>query len=226
MPELIILPCDLMRPRDATFFINWTTKSAGRRMSDGQEQVLDKGYGYWQVDYSLPLEFSQDRIKQFEAAISMLRGRRNIARICVCDPFRYGKRVSPAQQPFSDGTWFSDGTGWSDGSQVEQMRLSADAPAGAQVVFFQLTQPTRIPLRVGDMFSVKGFLYRVVDANATGWTRIEPPLRAAIPADTVVATDPAYIRVRLADDQQGRRAREMLRWGQPVTVSFVEAFER
>ncbi len=223
---VIDLPCEIMRPRDASFFLRWTTRSAGRRLSDGQEQITSPGYAVWEVEYSLGLEFNQTRIKQFEAAISSLRGRSNIARVCVCDPFRYGAKVSPTQQPWSDGTWFSDGTGWVDAGTVQAMTTTQPAVAGDTAIWLALTNPVRPALRVGDMFSVNDFLYRVTAVGSNGFHRIEPPIRTPFPVGTTIQTDPPMVRVRLATDDQGRRGREFLRWGQPVTVSFVEAFER
>lgn len=224
---VIDLPSGIFRPRDATFFLRWTTRTAGRRISDGQEQIASAGYAVWEIEYTLGMEFDQTRIKQFEAAISSLRGRANIARISVCDPFKFGAKVSPAQQPWSDGTWFTDGTGWLDDSgAVQAMTTTQDTAAGATAIWLELTNPVRLPLRAGDMFSVNDFLYRVTAVGSDGFHKIEPQIRTPFPAGTQIQTDPPRIKVRLASDDQGRRGREMLRWGQPITLTFVEAFER
>ncbi len=39
-------------------------------------------------------------------------------------------------------------------------------------------------------------------------------------------TDPPRFYGRFIDDMQGQRTREMLKWGQSITISFIEAFDR
>ena len=226
MVEVITAPVGFFRPIDTTFHIRRTTQSAGRRLSDGQHQLTGRSYGVWDVHYSLPREFDGDRVMRFEALISQLRGRQNILRLPICDPMRYGPMVSPQQQPWSDGTWFSDGTGFLDGTGTHPLLTTAAAAVGATSLFTGVTDPVRPTLRVGDKFSYDDFLYRVVSRTAAGWARFEPELRTAIPSGAQLVTDPAWIKVRLANDGQGVRSREMLRWGSALTVSFTEAFDR
>ena len=92
---VITPPPGVLRPRDATFFLRWTSRSAGRRLSDGQEQIVSPGYAVWQIDYALPATFDGDMLRRFEVFIRELRGRTNPAALTVCDPYRYGAAVSP-----------------------------------------------------------------------------------------------------------------------------------
>ena len=221
---VITPPAGVLRPRDATFFPRWTTRTAGRRLSDGQEQIVSPGYCIWQIDYAIPATFDGEMVRKFEVFIRELRGRANIAALTVCDPYRYGAKVSPMQEPWSDGTWFTDGTGFvSAAGGVHPLAVTIPVAAGATTLRTDFANPTRPRLRPGDYFSAEGRLYAVQNSSQDGWVRFEPPARQAIPAGAVLQTDAPVIHARLADDDQGRRARELLRWGAPVTLSFVEA---
>lgn len=226
MPTLIDWPCALMRPLDVSYFIQWTTRDAGANLN-GIPQVIAPSMGVWRVDITIPRDFDGARVKQLEAKVSEMRGRYNVANICICDPYRYSAAVSPVQAPFGDGTWFSDGTGFvDDGAGLEPMVSTAPVAAGANFINVGVTEPTRPIFRLGDMFSVNGFLYRVVGANAAGLVRFEPSAREAIPAGTALQTDPPHFHGRFIDDGQGQRPREFLRWGAGMTLSFIEAFDR
>lgn len=225
MPSIIDWPCSMRRVH-AEYFLRWTNRSAGFSLA-GHEQIVTPNAAVWEVSVTFPRTFSGDDLKAFEAKVSQMRGRTNIADLCICDPYKYGHDVSPRQTPFSDGTWFSDGTGFAELSGTNAVIASLDRPAGATTVHVDLVGPPSIPrFRVGDMFSVSGFLYRVVSSNAAGVVAIEPPLRRPITAGTALRTDPPNFYGRFATDDQGRRMREYLKWGEQVTVNFVEAFDR
>lgn len=217
-------PCELVRALDVSYFIQWTSREAGANLM-GVPQIVTPGIGLWRVDVTIPREFDGARIKALEAKVSQMRGRYNVARLCVCDPYRYSSAVSPQQTPFSDGTWFSDGTGFAENSVVQALVTTAAVAAGANQLAVQLSNPARPQLRIGDMFSVSGFLYRVVDTSGAT-VFFEPSARIAIPAGTTLQTDPPVIQCRFIDDSQGMRTRELLRWGSQITLSFVEAFDR
>ena len=228
MVEVIDWPCSLMRPLDVSYFIQWTSREAGANLH-GVPQIISPDIGVWRVDITIPREFDGQRVKQLEALVSRMRGRYNVANLCICDPYKYGSRVSPRQFPFTDGTWFTDGTGFADPSAGSETLVTVtDVPEGGSVVRLNIEGPPVIPaLRIGDMFSVNGFLYRVVVSNfSTGRIEFEPPAREAFPIGTTIQTDPPHFYGRFIDDSQGQRTRQFLKWGEPITLSFVEAFDR
>lgn len=49
---------------------------------------------------------------------------------------------------------------------------------------------------------------------------------AAIPAGTTLKTDPPVAYAKFATDGEGERARDLLSWGEPVTLTFIEEFDR
>lgn len=224
MVDIIPIPAAILRPRDATFTLRSVTRGAGRSLV-GVEQIVAPGARWWEITYALGAEFEGDRLRAFEAIIRRLHGRRNVAALSICDPYRYGANVAPAQQSWSDGTWFSDGTGFVDGDSSQQLYATGALEAGATTLTQDLTDPVRPGLRVGDFFSFDGFLYAVDEVD--GATIIfSPELRRDVPAGTQIMTDPATFYGRLAADDEGVRTRELLRWGSPVTIRFQEAFDR
>ncbi|WP_282029237.1 hypothetical protein [Paracoccus marcusii] len=225
MPELIEWPRDLMRIVDATYFPKSSTRSAGRGLS-GSEQIIGTETSEWTVALTFALDFNSDRMRRFEAQVAMMRGRLNSALLPICDPFRYGNRVSPLQESWRDSTFFSDDTGWSSGAVVQPLQTAAAASAGDSQLTTQLADPLRPSLRVGDFFTHDGWLHQVVRRNEAGWVRFEPPLRRPIASGRTLLTDPPMWRCRFASDEEGRRMRERLRWGATVTVNFVEDFDR
>lgn len=226
MAEVIDWPCEMMRPLDVSYFIQWVSRDAGASLH-GIPQVLTPSVGIWRVDVTIPREFDGTRLKDLEATVSEMRGRFNVANLCICDPYKYGAQISPRQYPFTDGTWFTDGTGFADSAAgVQPLTVTQAVAAGDSQLSVGLTEPVRPSLRRGDMFSVNGFLYRVVRRNDMGWVRFEPSARRAMPIGTVLQTDPPRFHGRFIDDSQGRRTREMLKWGASITLSFTEAFDR
>lgn len=214
-------PNSILRPRDMVPFLRPLSRSGGVSLN-GVEQVIASPALRWEFTISVGREFNGETLRQFEALVARMRGRRNVAVISLCDPYRYGDQVSPAQEPWSDGTWFTDGTGWA-APGTQPMTTAAAAPVGAETLRTVLTNPRRPQLRVGDFFSVDQRLYRVETVDGTDIT-FGPPLRVALPAGTVLDTDPARGMFRFATDGEGQRQREFMRWGGEVSLTFHEAF--
>lgn len=222
---LIEWPSEHFRLTLTSYHIDWTTRSAGRALS-GREQLIGTGTNIWRFRFALALEYDPVRLRRFEALVSEMRGRLNAAAIPLYDAFAYDGAVSPVQIPHGDGTWHTDGTGAFAGNGVQPMVTVGAAAAGASQITVDLTQPSRPSFRVGDLFTVNGFLYRVVRRNEGGWVKLEPPLREAIPAGTTLETDPIIVHTKFATDGEGERARDILSFGEPVTLTFVEDFDR
>ncbi len=223
MVDVIPWPRDVLRPRDLTPALRTATRSAGVSLA-GVEQIVDPGTRRWEITYDIGNEFNGQTLRAFEALVRRMWGRRSVAAIPICDPYRYGSDVSPEQEPWSDGAWFSDGTGFL-GDESHPLYATEALEAGATTLTQDLANPPRPGLRVGDFFSFDGFLYAVDEVD--GATIVfSPELRRDVPAGTRIVTDPAVFYGRFARDDEGVRTREYLRWGKPVTVTFVEAFDR
>lgn len=224
MVDVIPWPIEVLRPRDLTPALRPTTRSAGVSL-DGGEQIVDPGTRRWEITYDIGTEFDGEKLRAFEALVRRMRGRRNIAAVTFCDPYRYGSAVAPEQEPWSDGTWFTDGTGFVDDDASQPLYATGALAAGATTLTQDLTNPIRPGLRVGDFFSFDGFLYAVDEVD--GATIVfSPELRRDVPAGTQIVTDPPVFYGRFSRDDEGVRTRELLRRGKPVTVTFVEAFDR
>lgn len=218
-------PSEHFRMTLTSYHIDWTSRSAGVGLS-GHEQIINSGTGRWRLTFALAIEPDVMRLRRFEALVSEMRGRFNSALIPLFDAYAYDNSVSPTQIPHSDGTWHTDGTGAMAGDGVQPMVTVGAAAAGASELTVGLTNPTLPSFRVGDLFTVNGFLYRVVRRNAGGWVRFEPPLREAIPNGTTLETSPIRVRTKFATDGEGERARGLLSYGEAVTITFVEDFDR
>lgn len=227
MAEIIDWPCGLLRLTYQRMFIRNISRSAGISML-GQDQIIDPVAQWWEIQISLTVYHEAPMIKAFEAKVSQMRGRANIAALCLFDAYGYDETVAPRQSSFSDGTWFSDGTGFADPSLgVEPLVVAADVAAGSNSLTVTLTDPVRPHLRIGDYFSVNGFCYHAVGRDiAAGSVRFEPMLRAALPAGTILETARPVIYARFASADEGQRGRDLTNYSEPVTLSFVEAFDR
>jgi len=215
---------ELLRHVRASYFLQNRTRSAGVGLT-GQEQIVSPRSAYWAVRLDLPAQFYGRLMKEFEGLVAAMEGRSNIAEFSVCDPLRYGPKVSPRQEPFSDGTWFTDGRGFiTDGT--EPMVTTAAASKGERTLTVSLTNPVRPAFRIGDEFSYDFFLYRVTASDAAGNVTVAPRLRTDVPSGAVLITDPPLVRMRFATDDEGQRMRDYLRYGAPVALNFVEAFDR
>jgi hypothetical protein len=214
----------LLRHVRASYFLQNRSRSAGVGLS-GQEQVVSPLSAFWIVRLELPAQFDGRLMKEFEGMVAAMEGKTNIAEFPICDPLRFGERVSPRQTPFDDGEWFTDGRGFvADGTHPTT--LSEAAAKGARNVRVAMTEPVRPAFRVGDEFSYDYFLYRVTAADQAGNVSIAPRLRTDIPMGATLETDPAKVRMRFASDEEGQRMRDYLRWGAPIALNFVEAFDR
>lgn len=222
---LIEWPAEQFRTTKTTYHVDWTSRGAGVGLS-GSEQIIDTGTGIWRFKIEFQFDHDRTRLRRFEALVREMRGRLNTAVIPLYDAYAYDQGVSPLQERWQDDTFFSDDTGWSAGTAVQPMITTGVAAAGANQITVDLVNPRRPSFDVGDLFTVNGFLYSVVRRNAGGWVKIEPPLRQAIPAGTVLQTTPPLVYAKFATDGEGERARDLLSWGEPVTITFVEDFDR
>lgn len=226
MPDIIQWPCNMRRVH-AEYFLRWTTRSVGFSLA-GHEQIVTPNAGVWEVSITFPRLFKPEDVKSFEAKVSKMRGRTNIANVCICDPYKYAPDVGGREIPFSDGTWFSDGRGFADPSGGANPAYTAvPAAVGATSITLDMVGPPAIPpMQIGDMFSVNGFLHRVTASSSAGLIEFEPPLRRPVSGFTSLRTNPPQFYGRFATDDEGRMMREYLKWGEQVTVRFVEAFDR
>lgn len=226
--ELIEWPARITRALNISFHISRVSREAGANLF-GVPQIVTPNIGVRTVTMDIPADFEEQRVKELEAHIAEMRGRYNMADLAICDPYAFGSQVIPEQAPFSDGTWFSDGTGFSDTSGGAQavVTRNGNVAAGSNALWFDLDGPPRMkPFRRGDMFSYDGYLYTVVRRSNDGWVKFEPSARTAIPEGSTLQTDPARFYCRFATDDEGQRMRRYLKWGEPFTLRFVEAFDR
>lgn len=225
MVTVVTWPAEVLRLTSSDPFIRHYTRSAGQSLV-GVEQILAPGASRWEMEIEVGPDWDPARIKAFEVLVTLMEGKRNVASLPIHDAYAYDEVRAPAQQAFADGTWFTDGTGFVDGGSAQPLIVSEAASAGARSIRVSLTNPTRPRLVAGDLFSIDGYLYRVVSSTDAGDVGIRPDLRTDVAPGAVLATDPPIFHARFEDDGQGRRPRDLMNWATPVRLRFVEAFDR
>ena len=222
MPEILDLPS--VRVTHQTVFLRRICRSAGRSLI-GIPQRVGAGLSQWEVEIGIGQDHDAARVRAFEAFVSRLDCT-TIVRMAIFDAWRYGAARSPAQQPFSDGTWFSDGTGFAL-PFVAPLEVTTAAAAGENTLWVDLTDPVIPPLESGDYFSVDGFLYQVTGRTGAGWVKFAPRARKAIPVGTILQTDPPVFYGYPTGDDFGSRGRGgPLSLAPEISLTFTEAFDR
>lgn len=220
---VITWPSDVLAAASMEYFPRPLSRSAGVSLA-GVEQIVSAGTTVWQVSLSLPTAKTPAIARQFYGLAAAMQGRVNIARIPIKDHLGYVSAFSPKQEPFSDNEFFSDDTGFL-GEGVQPVVTTSPVAIGGTSVDMVLTNPTRPALAVGQRFSHGDFLY-IVTAVSGATVSFLPGARAAIASGQTLDTDPPYFKGRFASDDDGRRALEYGVRGAPVTLNFIEAFER
>jgi len=226
MVEVIGWPASLLRISAMRLFLRNTTRTSGVALN-GIDQVISNGAQVWELSMTLTTYGDPTLIKEFEAIVTEMRGRENIASLPIFDAYAYNSDVSPLQSSWDDGQWFDDGTGLvDDNPSVQPLLTTAAVAAGDRELYTDLTGPTRPGLRLGDVFSFYGHLYRVVRRNGAGWVKFEPAARRPIASGVTLNTATPIFYARFATDGEGARGRDVMSFGEPITINFVEAFDR
>lgn len=220
---VITWPSDVLAAASMEYFPRPLSRSAGLSLG-GVEQIVSAGTMVWQVSLSLPTAKTPAIARQFFGLAAGMQGRVNIARIPVKDHLGYNETFAPAKTGFTGGAFFSDGTGFIS-SGAQPVVTSSAVAVGETSVDMVLTDPVRPALSVGQRFSHNDFLY-IVTAVSGSTISFQPGARAAIASGQTLATDPPYFKGRFASDDDGRRALEYGYRAGPVTLNFIEAFER
>ncbi len=157
----------------------------------------------------------------FRGFLTSLQGSANTMTMCLCDPsnvdfagLTYDEALDRAgfdttslvQNAGQYGDIYTDGTRFSDNTifgipafDANAYAVTANVNAGSVVVPTGNLFPY---VRRGMRFSYNEYLYEVVSVVAGG-VAIQPALRTAIPAGTVLDFVNPKIRVRLASDESG-----------------------
>ena len=179
---------------------------AGSENVNGNGQVVYGAQPRWEATLEFNL-MKRDRVLVWQAIVAKMRGRVNLLRIGVCDPFQstnaeLGIEADPTDGiPHSDEMLFDDDVGYSQGPTLPGVA----AAIGATSITLDAT-PINDALQPGHMFSVNDWLYRVTGITGTSSARtyeFEPPLRRAMLATDVVDLRPSVI-VAFASDKEAR----------------------
>lgn len=183
---------------------------SGSESVKGNGQVVYGSQPRWvaTLDFSL---MKRNRVMVWQAIVAKMRGRVNLLRINICDPFQptdaeVGLTVSEAALaesgiPHSDDAFFDDDAGYTQSPTLPGVA----AALGATSITLDAT-PINDALQPGHLFSVSDWLYRVTGISGTEAARVyefEPPLRRAMVATDVLDLRPSVI-VAFDSDAEGR----------------------
>ncbi|MFC3209196.1 hypothetical protein [Aquamicrobium soli] len=224
---VIDLPCNL-GPKVSDWAINVLGRSAGDGVT-GSGQVVYGAQPRWEATLTLS-GFGRDRVLAWEAVRAKLKGRVNVLRVTICDPYRATMAeigVPPGdagETPHEDETLFDDGTGY---DYEPTFRATETYERGAEELVFD---PTSIgnALQPGQWFSHDDWPYKVTGIwqEDGGLARIafEPPLRREIPegADITLRATGLFA---FESDLEGRLPRQLGKSGD-ATVNLVEWISR
>lgn len=226
MATIIDWPCDVIRPVNMSLHLRTFDRTAGVSLT-GSEQVVAAPVKRWELTLDIPRDFEIRRSRELEALVMQMEGRKNVANLCICDPFRYEGVPGRGSEPWADGTYFTDGTGWIDGDKDSQgVEVKTGCAAGATSMALNITDPVQPRMLAGQLFSYNGFLYRVYSNAGGGVINFMPAARRPIPTGAFLETNPPRFYARFASADHGVRTREYLKWGGALSLSFVEAFDR
>lgn len=236
MVRVIDLDAGVLRRAHENFWLDLDEVSPGAGL-DGREQVVFSENRRWigQLDF---VRLRADALRRAQVIGDQLRGRVNHLRVTLCNPGLFRPRTSGAAflealgvptedidrgyLLFAEGAGFEGGTGFALPDFVDPV-VASDAPAGAAALVLEgMIASLLVP---GSFFSIDDFLHRV-EANEAGTLSFNPPLRQAVAAGAVARVVFPQVRVRLADKKDWRPFGEYLRFGRPMTVNVVEAFDR
>jgi hypothetical protein len=221
--QIVQWPSSLLRLSTHSYFLQANSRQGVPDLA-GRVQIISTGDQIWSLQMNLALDGDPVRIRQFETYVDQMEGMANIAEIGVKDCLGYDETIAPMQQPFSTGEYFSTGYGFL-GDGVQPLVATATAAIGAKSITVATTDPIITPLREGDKFSHDYFLYRVTGWN-NGVVSFLPALRSAVAVDDVLSTTPPTVRMRFASDGEGRSTRTIHNHRAPVTLNFIEVFDR
>jgi hypothetical protein len=207
---------------------DWVINSLGRSAGDGitgAGQVIYGAQPRWEATLSLS-GFGRDRVLAWEAVRASLKGRVNVLRVTICDPYRatlaeVGVPASDAgETPHNDDTLFDDGTGY----DYEPTFLAIDTyDRGAEEIAFDSTSIGNA-LQPGQWFGHNDWPYKVTGIweEDGGFTRIafQPPLRRDIPEGAEITLRATGL-FAFETDLEGRLPRQNGKSGE-ATINLVE----
>lgn len=197
------------------------------RSITGAETVRATMRGRWAMSGEVVIH-GEAAYLQWQAFLATMQGRLGTTLVPVNTRFRPKDR-NGRELSFINTANLADAQTWEhfglENTQVNRIRLAAAAPLRATQLSLTLLDTTG--LRPGQFFSIGERLHRVVShwEPAAGAHRImiEPPLRAAASANTVLEIDRPVCRMRFASEMDGAFAQDYADFAPKIQFQMVEA---
>jgi hypothetical protein len=175
-PQITVLP-QILRYTSVDWDIDWREQVAGTTVT-GRRNIAIGRLPRWIGTPSL--EFFRADIGLWRAARLSARGLTGVFRMVMRDAAVYAPPCGEAST-FDDGSTFSDGTGFAAEYTV---RCDAGAALGATEIVVNMSTANGT-IQIGQIMSHNDWPFSVIEIDGNT-LRVEPPLRAAIPAgDTI-----------------------------------------
>ena len=198
-------PAVLPAPRASDWYLDGGSV-AGPQAIDGRTSAVRAENRIWRCRYEVP-RLAPRATFALRAMIDALSGRAGVLELPLC----------------SEGLpdWGRPGAPCAAVTYAGGVTMRADTPAGASIV--RLSGAASRFLMPGGLMTIMGSLYRLQRREAGGGLRINPSLRAAVPAGQPVEIERPRVRVHL--DVDGLAVPLVLRRrSERVTLPLVEAF--
>lgn len=217
--RIVDLPCKF-GPILSDWIINVRGRSAGDGVT-GQGQVVMGVEPRWEARLDFAA-FDREMVLMWRTFVDRMRGRVNVARLCVCDMYRpLWKHILTPEQlaqlggnglPHSDESYHNDDTGY----QQTLGLISNGAIQRGATSFITTTNAISAALRNGHFFSHNDWLYRVtgtiINGDGTTTFEFEPPMRRPVEAGSTLLLE-AKVLVVFETDLEGRLPLDLGRFG-------------
>ena len=221
-------PINLFAPRSVRWRLQGVSNSGGTSVSGLNRFARTDGGGFWVCQMSGIWLRRRDHLLAMRALEGLLAG--GVATIlvpsCECrlKPLPVEVTTCGGTVPHSDGSPFSDGTEYVSGA----IEITA-AAAALRATSLTISIVTGSGLRGGEHFSIdhttKGRrMYRVIRVGEAGVVTIDPPLREAITADTILDFDNPSLPMRILNPDDFFGAIELGRFAEAAPL-FQESFD-
>lgn len=228
-------PSDIELFQVGGWVLDAKSTTAGRGL-DGVRQIINKESRYWKSQFQVADIWGLEDAPKFHAFMDQCKGASGAFRIPVYNEwtFQYtgdlrafylsvgmtADEIAAGAIFYDDGASFDDGSGFAPPDYAEPITTAA---AAAGDTYLSVTGFIGEYAKVGSLFSVNDFLYRIYE-NTVGNIKFNPPLREAISSGTTVNISKPNVQVRFESDEDAE-VFASAQWGLPM-FNVVEVFQR
>lgn len=220
---MFIFPAHLFNPKEVNARPVGRVTSGGRALNDEEDVIATDGGGHWRIDF-VGIDL---RAPAQQRAWSAWQGHLGSGTVeCLVPllslataPRPYlGKFPARVPQLSVDDDLFPTSIAYS----APYIEAKVTVSAALRATSLRIIVTTGGTIKGGEKFSIGDRAYRIIRPTAANTFQIEPPLREAVAANTVVNFDWPLLLCRAAPGEDFEGAIRLSRFGEKA-ISFVEA---